>query len=220
MLVDFKEETGVPLYVSMMGVCASGGYYIAMAGDEVYALPTTWTGSIGVRLGDIFQMERLGEKLGVGVVTITSGPNKAIGSPFTAMTDEQRGILQTMVDSSYEDFLEIILAGRPGLAEDTLRPLADGRILTAGQAEDAGLIDDVMYLDEVIEKARKDTGSSRARVVLYRRTGAEDVDSPYARFAPAGPTAGPQGQAGLVNVDVRGLLPAGGARPYYVWTGH
>lgn len=153
-LMEYKEVTGRPIYAYMNSYAASGGYYLAMAADEIYANRNTVTGSIGVIMST-YNMSALYEKLGIKEVNIASGENKAMGSSGSAMTDEQLAIYQTYVDETYEQFVDVIEKGR-GMDEATVKALADGRIYTAKQALDLDLIDGICGAEEyrkmVLEK--------------------------------------------------------------------
>ncbi len=140
-LKKYKEETGRPIWTYMASQACSGGYYISMASDKIYANRNTWTGSIGVIMS-LTNVKGLYDKLGIQEIDITSGPNKAIGSSGLEMTDEQHKILQDMVDESYEQFVSIVAEGRK-MDINTVKPIADGRIYTAKQALDLGLIDNI-----------------------------------------------------------------------------
>ena len=153
-LLRFKERRGIPVVACMMDTAASGGVYVAMAADHVFALPTTVTGSIGV-ITQVTDASRLLDMLGVRNDSIKSGAFKDMGSPYRALTDGERAILQDLVDEYFERFVQVVDAGRPGLDEAAVRELADGRIFTARQALDAGLIDRIGYLDEAIDSARR-----------------------------------------------------------------
>ena len=150
----FKERRNIPIVAVFMDLAASGGYYIAMAADRVYAHPTTVTGSIGVIFAVLNIKEGL-DKIGVKEYSITSGKNKAIGRPTAEMTEEQRQILQTVVDDMYQRFVTVVEAGRPDLNREKILKLADGRIYTANQAKEFGLIDDIGYFDEFVIKTQK-----------------------------------------------------------------
>ena len=151
-LQEYKEETGRPVYVYMASQATSGGYYIAAAADRISANRNCWTGSIGVTIGSIFDISELLEDYGITVETIDSGANKSMGSMVEPMTDEQRDILQSLVDDAYDQFVDIVAEGRD-MDTDEVRKLADGRIYTARQAEENGLIDLVVdtYDDAVAD---------------------------------------------------------------------
>ena len=147
-LLLYKEETGRPIYAYFAEYACSGGYYLAMTADDIVANPMSTTGSIGVTYGAHINIAGLCEKLWVGVEEITSGANKAMGSYFSPMTNEQKAIYQSQIAEYYEVFLQVVLQGRPSLTREDLLPIADGRTFTARQALEAGLIDDIMRLDE------------------------------------------------------------------------
>ena len=149
-LMEYKEETGRPIYAYMHSVAASGGYYIAAAADEIYANRNTTTGSIGVIMSG-YDMSELFEKVGLKEIAITSGPNKAMGSAGTPMTEEQIAIYQSHVDEAYDTFVEIIALGR-GMDEAKVREIADGRIYTAKQALELDLIDGIDVFEKYKEK--------------------------------------------------------------------
>lgn len=219
MLRDFKAERNVPIYVSMLDTAASGGYYISMAGDEIYAHPTTVTGSIGV-IAMFPQLEQLGNKIGVSFEVVKSGPNKDLGSPFHDMSPEHRAILQNTINEMYDRFVQVVLEGRTKMDETQVRRLADGRIYTADQALEAGLIDGVKYLDEVVARARTEPGMAKARVVMYRRTTQEKYDSLYATMPLPERTAQAPAQTnvGLLQVNTGNSLVPRGPVFQYLWT--
>ncbi|MCP3677576.1 MAG: signal peptide peptidase SppA [Deltaproteobacteria bacterium] len=163
----YKERTGAVIIAEMLDVAASGGYYIAAAADTIIAHPTTVTGSIGVVLFKL-NAEGLMEKLGLEEESIKSGDMKDIGSPFRGMTSEEREILQGVIDTMYERFLDVVADGRK-IEKRKVREIADGRIYTARQALDLKLIDEIGYLDDAIETAKKAAGLEAARVVTYGR---------------------------------------------------
>ena len=127
-----------------------------MAADEIYANRNCWTGSIGV-IVSLSNMQGLYEKLGIEEINITSGRNKAMGSAGEELTEEQRNILQSLVDEAYQQFVDIIVAGR-GLSESRVKELGDGRIYTAKQALDAKLIDGICTQDEYYDKVLAEVG--------------------------------------------------------------
>ena len=116
LLKQLKEERSIPIIVSMGPVAASGGYYVSMAGDIIFAERSTTTGSIGV-ICEIPNASGLCEKIGVTMNNITSGPHKAMGDFTQPMTDDERAIWQDLVNESYQQFLEVVRAGRPNLGK-------------------------------------------------------------------------------------------------------
>jgi len=170
-VMEFKKRTHLPVLACIVGVGASGGYYVATSADEIIAHPTAVTGSIGVILMK-FNVQGLMGKIGVEEQTVKSGDKKDIMSPFRKATPEELKLGQDIIDQFYGRFLDVIMA-RPGnrLSLDELRKLADGRIYTANQALDGKLVDKIGYLDDVIASIRKQTGDDKARVVSYYRPG-------------------------------------------------
>ena len=147
---EYQETTGRPVYAYFASQATSGGYYISASADKIVANRNCWTGSIGVTIGTLYDISGLLEKYGIETETITSGANKAMGSITDPMTDEQKKIFQGLVDEAYEQFVSIVAEGR-NLKVDYVKSIADGRIYTAKQAKDIGLVDDVVYTyDEAI----------------------------------------------------------------------
>jgi protease-4 len=144
---------------------ASGGYYISTAADKIFAAPDTLTGSLGVIMQSINYGE-LAEKYGVKFETIKSGPYKDIFSPTRDMTEEERKILQSMVDNAYKGFVNVITEGRP-LSEEEVRKVADGRIYDGRQAKEKNLIDELGYFDDTVAAMKKDLDLEEAQVVEY-----------------------------------------------------
>ena len=164
----FKQERKVPVVAQLMGTAASGGYYVALAADEIHAERTTVTGSIGVIFSGV-NVAGLLEKLGIENQTITSGGFKDAGSILRRMRPEERAQLQSVIDDLYARFVEVVQAGRTKLTADQIRALADGRIFSAVQAKHAGLVDEIGSLDSSVRRARELAGLSSASVITYHR---------------------------------------------------
>ena len=167
-IVDFKENTGKPVVVSMGDSAASGGYYISAPADRIVANETTLTGSLGVVL-PLLNYSEAGEKYGVTQNYVTSGEFKTIGSPWKDLEPEEREILQTYVDQSYDEFVRVISSGR-GLPEDRVREIADGRLYSGETAKELGLVDSFGGLDEASAEARDLAKAGQATVVRYVQT--------------------------------------------------
>jgi protease-4 len=208
----FKEKTGIPVYVSMVSLAASGGYYVAMAADEITAHPTTITGSIGVVTG-FPQATGLMDMIGVKWHSITSGPQKDSGAFYREFTDEDRAIFQALIDDMYEKFLAIVAENRKNIDEAKLRELADGRVYTADQAREAGLIDSVMYLDELVEHVKKEQKLRNPAVVIYTASVNDTTDSLYAtQRGSASP------EVNLVRINASPWEAMGNGEPFqYLW---
>ncbi|MED5073935.1 signal peptide peptidase SppA [Anoxybacillus geothermalis] len=164
-LMKLKKKTNKPIYVSMGTMAASGGYYIAAAGDKIFASPETITGSIGVIMQSV-NYEGLAKKYGVELVTIKSGPYKDLMNPARKMTEAEREILQRLINDSYDAFVGVVAKGRK-LPEETVRKLADGRIYDGRQAKALRLIDEFGYLDDAIAALKKEHRLKDAQVVKY-----------------------------------------------------
>ncbi|MCG8405706.1 MAG: signal peptide peptidase SppA [Phycisphaerales bacterium] len=167
-VLAFKKKSGKPVVAFFQDVAASGGYYVACAADEIIAQKTTVTGSIGV----VMQMVDLSGamlKLGISADAIKSGPFKDAGSPLRKLKKDERVIFQTMIDGFYQGFLSVVEAGRPDLTRDEILTLADGRVYTAPQALETGLIDRIDTIHGAVERARALAGIKKSHVVMYRR---------------------------------------------------
>ena len=166
-LMLFREQTKVPVIAMMMDVAASGGYYIALAADTVVAHPTTVTGSIGTILVTA-NVEGLMQKVGVAANTIKSAEHKDIGSPFRAMTPEERRIFQSVIDELQRQFVAKVVERRR-IPADAARTLADGRVYTAQQALGHRLVDSIGYVPDAIDAAKRAAGVTDAKVIVYKR---------------------------------------------------
>lgn len=165
-LMDYKSATGRPIYAAIGHYGASGAYYIAAAADEIYANRNSLTGSIGVIMGSSVDMTQLMDKLGIKMTTFHAGANKNMLSIDEPVTDEQRAIMQSILDEAYNQFVGIIADSRDMTAEE-IRTLADGRIYTAQQAADNGLIDGVCTYEEALSKLLDDTDVSYNSTAYY-----------------------------------------------------
>jgi protease IV len=162
---EIQKETKKPVYVSMGSIAASGGYYVSAPADKIFASPETLTGSLGVIMQGV-NYAGLAEKYGVEFTTIKSGEYKDIMSPSRPMTEEERKILQSMIDNSYEGFVKVISEGRD-MSVERVKEIADGRIYDGRQAKQLKLIDGFGYLEDVIDTVRKDEKLGDATVVKY-----------------------------------------------------
>ncbi|MDO4482192.1 MAG: signal peptide peptidase SppA [Bacillota bacterium] len=165
-LLDYKEKTGNPVYAIMGPTCASGGYYISCASDKIYANRNTVTGSIGVTMGTVVEISELLEKYGIKTTTLVSGDNKAMGSMYDPLTEEQIAIYQSIIDESYEQFTGIVAEGR-NMDINTVKALADGRLYTAKQALENGLIDEISNYKDSLLSIQKETGLEDCDVFEY-----------------------------------------------------
>jgi protease-4 len=206
------RASGKPIVAVMMDVAASGGYYIACACDEIWAHRSSVTGSIGV-VSQFFDLTGTMKKIGVAAPAITSGPNKTAGSPLETMSPEQREIFQAIVDDLYQSFLAVVQQGRPNLSEERIRELADGRVFSAAQALEVGLIDRIGTLHEALVSVKEAIGAKSARVVAYRRP----LGYKPNYYAGAYPHVPDGGQVNLIHVDLPTLLRTTTPQFLYLW---
>lgn len=160
-----QEENDVPVYVSMGGMAASGGYYVAAPAEKIFVNHETLTGSIGVIMQSL-NYAKLAEKYGIDFNTIKTGPYKDIMSPSREMTDEERDMLQEMINDSYERFVNIIVEGRE-MSDADVRKVADGRILNGRQAIESGLADEYGKVGDAIAALQTDYELENATVFEY-----------------------------------------------------
>jgi len=204
-ILDFKENTGKHVVVSMGDTAASGGYYISTAADRIVANETTLTGSLGV----IFQLTNFAEaadKYGIKQEVIKSGKYKDIGNSFRELKPEEREIFQSIVDESYAQFVDVISAGR-NIPEERVREIADGRVYSGLQAEELGLVDSFGGLDEASAAAARLAGTSDTTVVRYVQEPTLR-DTLLARLAPQEPQAEQVMEAAGLDLE---------PKPYYLY---
>ena len=161
---DFKARTGKTVIAACQDITASGGYYVANAADEVHALPTSVVGSIGV-IYETIDLSGLMEKIGVDITPVQSGPLKDMGSPFNGLSEEERAVMQAMVDEFYGRFVDIVREARQVESQEAF----DGRVFTGQQAYKLGLVDTICHLPDSLNRARELVGAPKARVIIYRR---------------------------------------------------
>lgn len=155
-LKRLREEDGLPVVASIAGTGASGGYYVALAADSIFALPGSITGSIGVLL-EVPNASELMDRVGVSVEVVKSAEQKDAGSPFRPLTPADREMLSNVVMDLYEQFVQVVAEER-NLDPGTVRELADGRILSGRQALDYGLIDRIGNLNDALAGAGRMAG--------------------------------------------------------------
>ncbi|MEW6095229.1 MAG: signal peptide peptidase SppA [bacterium] len=140
--------------VSIGDIATSGAYYIACAADKIVANHGSLTGSIGV-LMSLPNIEGFLEKVGVKFNIIKSGTHKDIGSAFRGMSEEEKSLLQGVIDNAYHQFFNVVAKNRTKIEKEKLIKIADGRIFTGEQAKEAGLIDELGTYEEAIKLTAK-----------------------------------------------------------------
>jgi len=166
-VMEFKQKSRKPVVACLMGTAASGGYYVALASDRIVAAPTTVTGSVGVIMHFI-NVEGLYGKIGLRSEVIKSGEKKDIGSSTRSLTAEEREILQGVNEALFDRFLSAMRQCRPEMTEQDVAVAGDGRILTADQALELHMIDQIGYPDDAVAAARELANIRSADVILYR----------------------------------------------------
>jgi protease-4 len=153
------------VYISASSVCASGGYYIASAGEKIFANPSTITGSIGVIMEQVVAEELL-KKIGIQPNTLKAGKFKDVGSPFRKMKDDERAYFQQILDSIHEQFIKDVAEGRK-MPFEQIKKLSDGRIYTGTQAKELGLVDGIGTFYDTVDDMKKDLGIQGKPVLVY-----------------------------------------------------
>jgi protease IV len=192
-LLHFKKKRAIPIYVQIMDLAASGGYYIALAGDKIIAHPTSLVGSIGVIAFKV-NLKNLMDKIGVDWEIVKSGDKKDFMSPFRSFTAEERKLFQDSIDIFHKRFVTVIADNRPELNFEEVSSLADGRIFDSTQAMELKLIDQIGYISETIEEIKIDLSKPNLQVVTYQREG--DYKSNLYSLYPQAPTLN------LLNVNL------------------
>jgi protease IV len=217
-LKQLIKEKNIPMVVSMGSLAASGGYYVSMAvGDGeklIYAEPTTWTGSIGVIIPH-YDISGLLEKWDVADDSVASGPLKQMLSPTRKLSPELRGkeqaVIKSLVDQCFAGFKQLVLDSRTALRNDqTLQDTVfTGQIFTAKEAQKNGLVDEIGFVEEAIDRAVQLASLSKdnVRVVKYKQ--------PLGALSELLGATAPSGSA---RIGVSQLLDLTAPRAYFLCT--
>ena len=210
-IVNFKKKTQAKVIVAMMGVAASGGYYISLPADFILAHPTTITGSIGV----IFlrpKVTGLMAKIGVELEVNKSGKNKDMGSPFRQASAEEKKLLQNLTDQLGWRFVDLVRQHRQ-IDQKKLAEISSARVFLADEALQLGLVDKVGYLDDALDEAKRIAQlPENAKVVVYRRVEYPD-DNLYNNTTTQYDGKG----LSLISLSLPGSLSGFQTGFYYVW---
>ncbi len=167
-LMEFKKRTGKKIVVMMMNMAASGGYYISLPADHIVSHPTTITGSVGA----IFvrpKFKGLMDKIGVGVEVSKSGKNKDMGSPYKESNEDEAAYFQNIIDKMASRFSGLVQKHR-NLSPETMKTVRAAGVFLSEEAKSLGLIDEIGYMENAIEKARSLSGiEGEYKLVVYRR---------------------------------------------------
>ena len=159
-LKKFQEKTKHPVYAYFASLAASGGYYIGCSAKKIFANRNTLTGSIGVISGRFVDLSVLMKRCGIKSETIHTGKNKTMGSVSEPATKEQKAIMQSISDECYEQFTSLVAENR-NIPIANVKKLADGRIYTAKQAKELGLVDEILTFDECVESISKEISDKK-----------------------------------------------------------
>ncbi|MEM7342763.1 MAG: signal peptide peptidase SppA, partial [Chloroflexota bacterium] len=164
------QQMDKPIIASMASLAASGGYYVSAPTDEIWASAHTLTCSIGV-ISQFPNFEGFAEEYGITFITLKSGQFKDLGNPFREFTEEDRALWQAIIDEAYSGFVEIVANGRD-MSEAEVREIADGRVCTGKQAQATGLVDNLGYLPDAIDRAAELGGieDEDPRIIEYNTT--------------------------------------------------
>lgn len=160
-----KVNAKKKVIASMGAVAASGGYYIAAAANKIVANPGTITGSIGVIM-EFANAEELLSKIGFKGYVIKSGEYKDIGSPLRGMKENEKRLLQNVIDDVHRQFVDVVAENRK-LKVDVVKKIADGRIFSGQQAKEIGLVDNIGNFQDAIDIAASISNIKGKPVVLY-----------------------------------------------------
>ena len=159
-------DADISIVVSMGTIAASGGYWIAAEADEIWALPTTLTGSIGA-FSAFPTIEGIVEYIGVTVDGVGTTPLAGAASLNRGLSPEMASILQALAYGAYDDFIELVASGRD-MSEQAVREVADGLVWTGAEAAERGLVDELGGLDEAVAAAARLAGVEEWRTARTR----------------------------------------------------
>ena len=161
------RDSGKPVVVSIASLGASGGYYTACGGSLIMADPGSLVGSIGVIIS-LTNFRDLAEKLGISENIIKSGELKDAGNPLRELNEKDRAYFQSIVDDSYDQFLEVVSRERK-IDREKLREYADGRVFTGRQAKDIGLVDSLGTFEDAIMTAARMAGIDGEPTIVRKK---------------------------------------------------
>lgn len=154
MISEFKKN--YPIYVYSPDTLASGGYYIAAPANKIYSHRHAEVGSIGV-IAQVPNAKELAAKVGFTLETYATGTLKDLGNPFRERTEEEKRVLQRLIDQAFVDFKTVVSEGR-GLSKDIVSALATGEVWNGKEAVEKKLIDKVLYQDQISEELKTELG--------------------------------------------------------------
>lgn len=166
---EFRQQTGKPVVACLLDLGTGGGYFVASACDSIVAIPSAVVGGIGVLL-NVYYAEVAMEQMNFFNASIKAGDRVDMGTSARKLTDEEKKLLTEMAQEYHQAFKQTVLRGRPAVKPDA--DCFDGRVMTAAQAVNAGLVDGLGYLPDAIGTACQLAKSGPARTVMYCRKSA------------------------------------------------
>ncbi len=155
-LAQYVKECTKPVIVSVGDVGASGAYMLASQSDEIWAMPGSAVGSIGV-IAEIPNVGKLLDKFGVEFQVITAGKYKDAGSPYRKLSADERALIQGSVDEAYEQFIDVVADGRK-MPRSEVESLATGWAWSGESAKELGLVDELGTYRQALDAAAKRGG--------------------------------------------------------------
>lgn len=178
---ELARARQIPVVALVLDKALSGGYYVALAADEIFAHPTSMVGGVGV-IAFKFNVAQLMAKWGIENESVKSGELKDFWSPLRANTPEETALMQGITDRLHQRFLDLV-AERRGLKECTLKQVGKGTVFDGVPARALGLVDAIGYFEDALQRLRQLAGVSEAQVIIYRRPDAY-AENIYAASGP------------------------------------
>jgi protease IV len=166
----FREESGKPVVACLMDVATAGAYYLAVGGDQIVALPTNLTGSLGA-LVNHYNLQDAMAQLNLTSDPIKAGPLVDMGSVTAPLDEPTRKLLQEIVDGFRDRFRDRVATRRPRMTPDDWKTIDDGRVVSAPKALAHHLVDRLGYVHEAIAEAERLGGVSGSEIVIFQRSG-------------------------------------------------
>lgn len=142
-IMDYKKQYQVPVYAYVDGLCASGGVYISMAADKIYASEVSLVGSVGVIISSFMNFSELLDKLGIKSLTISAGKNKDALNPLRPWKKDEADNLQYVTNYYYQQFVDLVLKHRTEMTRDALVNEYGADVFPAVDAKKKGYIDEI-----------------------------------------------------------------------------
>jgi protease IV len=213
-VLRYKSRSKVPVVAMLMGVAASGGYYIAAGADKIVAHPNTVAGSIGaISFG--FGFDGLFEKIGMESRVVKSGAMKDMGNPFDKWGPEEKAAIQKIIDEMGGRFVADVSEQR-GLTEAEAAAISDGRVFTASEAKSLKLVDRIGYIDDAVDEALSLANIRDAEIIMYTTSDRADRNM----YTQSSTEAQEIPTFSMGQISAEKLLELARPRMMYLWLGH